>query len=58
MKNKIKYFLSWVLLIIFTVVMLFGAYKIQEFKLKAIWGIENPTFFQVLDSGSGKAKSK
>lgn len=58
MKDKIINLLSKLILILFMGAILFCGYKFQEFKLKEIWGIENPTLFQVLDSYNGKANGK
>lgn len=29
--------------------LMFGQYKWQEYKLEHIWGVKNPSFFQVWD---------
>ena len=49
-KDKINTFLCVISVLLFILLLLVGSYKWQEFKLKRIWGIENPTFFQVWDS--------
>ena len=36
--------------IIILALLIFGSYKWQEWKLENIWGIQNPSFFQVWDS--------
>ena len=36
--------------IIIAALLIIGSYKWQEWKLENIWGIQNPSFFQVWDS--------
>ena len=56
-KDKINTFLCAISVLLLILLLLVGSYKWQEFKLKHIWGIENPSFFQVWDSmGNNKNK--
>ena len=50
MKEIIYEKLMYMIIMIIVVLLIIGSYKWQEWKLENIWGIQNPSFYQVLDS--------
>lgn len=58
---KSKSGIKWGNVLVFGLIiflLMFGKYKWQEFKLEHIWGIKNPSFFQVWDSMGNRGKKK
>lgn len=53
---KSKY--AGLLWIVVAILCIIGSYKWQEWKLEHIWGIENPSVLQVIDSMGNKNKVK
>lgn len=58
MSNKIKDFTKMAILILLMILLSFGSYQWQKWKLENIWDIKNPTFWQVMDSMNNKPIKK